>query len=107
MAQGLMALKQGYSLIEGALPSLDGEAKKAALRALSVLNRHLPQGAPSAGVQQTQIGDLMRNTMRNSLLQRLMGQGQGQGQRGGQGPGSATPGLPTPPPMPITPMPGA
>jgi hypothetical protein len=67
-----------------------------ALNALRQLSRHLPQGAPTAGVQQTQLGDVLRMIMRSALLQKLRGQ-QG-GQQGGGGPQ---------PPMPSTPLPGA
>ena len=83
-----------------------------ALRALNSLSRHVGQGgAATAGVQQTQLQDLLRNTVRNALLQRIMGQqaggpgGQGQ-DAGGPAPG-APPGAMAQAPMPSTPLPGA
>jgi hypothetical protein len=52
---------------------------------------------PAVGIQKTMIGDQLKSTIRNALLQKILG-GQG-GQGGGQG-GQA-------PPMPATPLPGS
>lgn len=110
MAQGLMMLKQAVDLIHQALPSLEAGSQphKDAIKALTSITRHLPQGAPTAGVQQTQLGDMLRNTMRNALLQRIMQQRQGA--PGAQGPpagGGQPPGGMPSQPMPSTPLPGA
>jgi hypothetical protein len=71
------------------------------LRALQSLSRHMAQGAPTAGVQQTQLKDMLRAVARNALLSNIMGQQQ---QGGGQG---APAGAMAQAPMPSTPLPGA
>lgn len=112
MAQGLMMLKQAVDIIHTALPNLEAGSKPHgdATKALTFLSRHLPQGAPTAGVQQTQLTDMLRNLQRSPLVQKIM-QGQGQaGGQGGGGPGGGQqqqqPGMPTQP-VPSTPLPGA
>lgn len=102
-ADSLMMLKQAVDLLNAALPGLGSGSKpyQAVLGALKGLTRFLPQGAPTAGVQQTQLMDLLRGTVRNALMQKLMQQGQGPG--GGAGGGGAAGGAP----MPSMPMPGA
>jgi hypothetical protein len=107
-AQGLMMLKQAVEIIQSALQNLQPGSQpwKDANGALGRLGRHLPEGAPTAGVQQTQIGDMLRNTVRNSLLQRIMQQKPNQG-GGPGGPGSPIPGMPQQAPQPATPLPGA
>lgn len=115
IASGLMLLKNAVDMIHQALPSLESGSKPYtdAINALKALSRHLPQGASTAGVQQTQLGDLMRNTARNALLQRIMAQrgGGGGGAAGGAGGagagGGAQGGMPPPQPSPSTPLPGA
>jgi hypothetical protein len=52
---------------------------------------------PAVGIQKTMIGDQLKRTIQNALLQKIMGSG-GQGQPGG-GQGGA--------PMPSTPLPGS
>jgi hypothetical protein len=108
MAQGLMMLKQAVDMIHSALPNLDAGSQphKDAVKALTSITRHLPQGAPTAGVQQTQIGDMLRNTLRNALLQKLMQQRSQPGAKPDGGPQSGTPGMPTQP-APSLPLPGA
>jgi uncharacterized phage infection (PIP) family protein YhgE len=105
MAQGLMQLKTAVDMLQTALPNLmaGSQQHKDVLNALSRLTRHLPQGAPTAGVQQTQLMDLLRNTVRNALMQKLMSQRgpPGGGRQGGGG------GQPPQPATPSTPMPGA
>ena len=89
----IMQIKQGLDLIQQALPGLPlgSEIHRDAIRAVNTLSRHMPQGLPTAGVQQTGIQNLLRNTLRNALLQRLMGQ-----QGGPQGPQPMQPSMPMP-----------
>lgn len=97
MAKGLTQLKMATDLLQAALPNLDPGSKQHTdtLKALTSLSRHLAQGAPTAGVQQTQFQDLLRGTTRNALMQRIIGQGQqggpGGGQQMAQAPAAATP----------------
>jgi hypothetical protein len=75
---------------------------KEANRAVGMLSKHLPQGAPTTGVQLTGMRDLLRQIMQNSFLPQIMKQMSQAGGGGGQGgPG------PQQPPMPSTPLPGA
>lgn len=99
MAQGLMRIKTAVDMLQSALPSLPvgGQQHRDVLRAVTTLARHLPQGAPTAGVQSTFLQDLLRMTQRNALMQKLRGGG------GGAGP----PGQGQQPPVPSTPLPGA
>jgi hypothetical protein len=111
MAQGLMMLKQAVDIIHQALPNLEAGSKphNDATKALGFISRHLPQGAPTAGLQQTQLQDMLRNTQRNPLVQKIMQQqGAGGGPGGGAGGGQQQqqPGMPTQP-LPSTPLPGA
>jgi hypothetical protein len=111
MAQGLMQLKMAVDVIQQALPNLaaGSEQHKDAVKAVQALSRHLPQGAPTAGVQQTQLSDLLRNTIRNALMQRLMMQ-RGRRPAGGMEPppgGGGDGAMPTDQqPTPSTPLPG-
>lgn len=91
-ANSLMLIKNGLDLFQQALSGLDHESPvyRDVLQSMQRVTRHLAQGAPTAGVQQTQLGDILRMVMRSALMQRLQGQ-----QRGQQ------------PPMPSTPLPGA
>lgn len=73
--------------------------------AVRKLSRHLPQGAPTQGVQLTGMRDLLRSIGQNSFLQNIMQQlsgGRGQGSQGG----SAGP-QPQMAPSPSMPLPGA
>jgi uncharacterized phage infection (PIP) family protein YhgE len=99
MAQGLMQVKTAVDMLQSALPNLASGSNqhKDVISAISRLSRHLPQGAPTAGVQQTQLQDLLRSTVRNALMQKLMSQ------RGGGGSPQDQP----QPPVPSTPLPGA
>src|SRR5262245_19350470 len=67
---------------------------KDALQAAQRLSRHLPQGAPTVGVQRTAAMDLIRAIGQSGFLQNIMGQ------RAGGAPGGQAP-------MPSTPLPGA
>ena len=111
MAQGLMQLKTAVDMLQAALPNLGTGSKQHTdcLKALQSLSKHLPQGAPTAGVQQTQLQDLLRNTIRNAMMQRLIGQQSGGGQAGGGpgGPGAPGGGGMQPSPAPSMPLPGA
>ena len=105
MANSMNMLTNAIAMIQQALPGLPagGPIHKDVVRAISSLSRHLPQGAPTVGVQQTQLQDLLRNLMKNALLSRIMQQ-----QKGGPGGEGAPEGGPGgPPPMPSTPLPGA
>jgi hypothetical protein len=100
---------QAVAMIQQALPGLPpgSPIHKDALQAATRLSRHAGQGQPTAGIQQTQLQDLLRNVMKSALLQRIMAQ---KGQQGPQpqGPqGSPLPGMAAAPPMPSTPMPGS
>jgi hypothetical protein len=99
MAHGLTQMKSAVDLLTQALQGLPAGSQqhRDVLRAVTALSRHLPQGAPGAGVQQTMLRDLLQGTMRNALLQKLMAS---RGAGGQAGPGG-------PPPAPSTPLPGA
>jgi hypothetical protein len=106
-AHSITMLMQAVSMIQQALPGLPAGSPmhRDALQAATRLSRHANQGAPTAGVQQTQLQDLLRNVVRSGFLQKIMGQmGSGQGQ---QGPGASPIQAAAAPPMPTTPMPGA
>ena len=92
-----MQIKSAIDLIQQALQGLPvgSELHRDALNAVNRLSRHMPQGTPTAGVQQTMLQNLLRATARNALLQRVMAQQGG----GGGGQGAAPP--------PSTPLPGA
>lgn len=93
-----MQVKAAIEMIQKALPDLPvgSEVHRDALNAVNRLSRHMPQGTPTAGVQQTMLQDMLRQTVRNAMLQRMMAQ------RGGAAGGGA----PNAPP-PSTPLPGA
>lgn len=106
-ANSMTLLMQAVGLIQHALPGLQAGTPmhRDALSAVTRLSRHVPAGAgqPTAGVQRTQLQDLLQNLIKNSLLSRLMTQqrpGPGAGPEGGGQPGG-------PAPMPSTPLPGA
>lgn len=93
-----MQVKAAIEMIQTALPSLPvgSEVHRDALNAVNRLSRHMPQGTPTAGIQQTMLKDMLARTVRNALMQRLMAQ------KGGAAGGGAPS---TPPPS--TPLPGA
>lgn len=94
-AAALQSVKMALDMLQAALPSLGtgSEVHRDVINAVSRLSRHMPQGIPTAGAQQGAVQDLLRNTVRNAMLQRVMAN---QGQGGGQQP------MP-----PSTPLPGA
>lgn len=100
-AFALTQIQNALGLMQQALTSLQPgtPVHRDVLRALQSLSRHMAQGAPTAGVQQTQMKDFLRNIARNALLANIMGQQQ-QGQGG-------PPGAMAQAPMPSTPLPGA
>lgn len=103
MASSLNMLTTAIGMIQQALPGLQlgTPVQQDALKALQRLSKHVPQGAPTVGVQRTHLEDLLRNIVKNALLQRIMGQRQ---QQGGAG---QPPGAMQQAPMPSTPLPGA
>lgn len=109
-ANSIVMLMQAVGMIQQALPGLQPGTPmhRDALQAASRLSRHANQGQPTAGVQQTHLQDLLRNVMRNGLLQRIMQQMGSQGPRQG-GPAGTNPiqAASAAPPMPSTPLPGA
>jgi len=108
-ADAMMKVKSGVDLITQALPSLGAGTPlyNAALKALRDLSKHLAQGGPTAGVQQTQLQDLLRGTIQRALFSKIMGQRAAQGQE--QNPNQ--PAGPSPQmaqaPMPSMALPGA
>jgi hypothetical protein len=100
MADGMEAVRTVIGLLQGALNNFQTGSKQHMdiLTALRTLSRHTSQGDSSAGVEQTQMGDIIRNIRRASMLQKIM-QSQQQGQPGGGGQPAA--------PMPSAPMPGS
>lgn len=93
-------IMQAIGMLQQALPGLPpgSPVHKDTIQSIQRVSRHLPQGAPTAGVQRTHLQDMMQNLVKNALLQRIMGQQKGQ-PGGGQGGGNA--------PMPSTPLPGS
>ena len=103
-ADGLTQLKNAIDIIQNALPLLGvgTPMHNSALNALRQLTRHVAQGGQAtAGTQQTSLMDLLRQTVRNAMLQKIM-QNQSSG---GSGPQGGPPG--GQPPNPSTPLPGA
>lgn len=97
-------LLQAVQLIQQAAMGLQpgSPLHKDANNAVGRLSRHLPQGAPTAGVQMTGMRDLLRQVMQSPLMAQLMNNQRGQG-GGGGGPAGAAPQAP----MPSMPLPGA
>ena len=108
-ASSITMVTNALGLLQQALPGLPpgSPVHRDALRALNSLSRHVGQGATTSGVQQTQLQDLLRNTVRNALLQKIMSQQSQQDQGAGtQAPGAPAGAMPQAP-MPSTPLPGA
>ena len=95
-ADSMNQLKTAVDMITKALPGLGTGTPihTAAINALRQLSRHLAQGGPTAGVQQTALMDMLRRTVQGAMLQRVMAQNQ-----------QAPPGSRAP--TPSTPLPGA
>ena len=94
-ADSLNTLRTGIGLLQQALNGFEAGSKihQDILTALRSLGRHMPQDSSTAGVEKTNLLDMIRNVGRNALLQRIMSQ-----QQGGQGGQQA--------PMPSAPQPG-
>jgi hypothetical protein len=110
MAQGLMQMKMAVDMLQTSLPNLavGSQQHKDCIKAIQNLSRHLPQGAPTAGTQQTQLMDLLRSTIRNSLLQKMMSQRGGSPGPQGAAPDAGGGGMPGgDQSTPSTPLPGA
>ena len=92
-AGALQKVNMAVDLLQQALPALGtgSEHHRAVLKAVTDLSRHMAQGQPTAGTQQTALQDMQRANRRNAIMQRVMAQ------RGGM-PGG---------PVPSTPLPGA
>jgi hypothetical protein len=100
IVQAIQTLKQaGLGLEPGSKIHSD------VFRTITQLSRHLGGAGgmgPAVGIQKTMIGDQLKRTIQNALLQKILGsKGQGgqPGQAGGGGAGGA--------PMPSTPLPGS
>lgn len=102
-ANSMSMLQNAIAMMQQALPGLGTgtPAYRDTLRALQSLSRHIAQGQPTAGLQQTQIGDLLRGVARNALLAKIMQAHRQQQEQGGGDQGGPAP------PMPSTPLPGA
>jgi len=98
-ADGMMNLQMIVSWLSKIAPSLEGTPAQAEIfRTLERLTRMISKqggGAP-LGVQQTQLGDMMRQTQQNALAQQIMGKIAGN--QAAQPPNA---------PPPSTPFPGA
>ena len=112
MAGAMNDLNTAIQLMQKAQMSLPAGSPlhKDVNSAIGRMSRHLPQGAPTEGVQLTGLRDLIRNIMQSGFLGRIMQQMRGQqgGQPGGgpdqsagPSPNMAMQGTPT------TPLPGA
>lgn len=104
-SNAMQMVMQALSMIQQALPSLQvgTPLHRDALRAVSTLSRHMPQGAPTAGVQKTHLQDMLRSVVKNALVSRIM---QSQQQQPGGGPVGGAGGSGGAP-MPSTPLPGS
>lgn len=111
-ASSMTMVMNAIGMLQSALPGLQpgSPIHKDVLKATQALSRHAAQSTPSGGVQANQLQDLLRNVVKNALLQRIMGQQkQVPGQAGGDQPSgpSPLPGAAAQAPMPSTPLPGA
>lgn len=107
-ADAMNKLLQALATIQAVQTSLPPGTPlhKDVVDAVRKLSRHLPQGAPTAGVQQTGLKDALKQVMQGSFLPMILQQLTGG--KGGQGgaDGSAGP-QPSMAPMPSMPLPGA
>ena len=100
-------IQQAVGMLQQALPGLQTGTPlhQDVLKGITRLSKHIPAGAPGAGVQQTQLQDLLKNVIKNAVLSRIMGN-QSRNHPGGpaEAPGG---GGGQQAPMPSTPLPGA
>jgi hypothetical protein len=102
-ASSMTMLQEAMARMNRALPGLMGHpAYQDVLRALQRINRHLPQGSPTLGVQRTNLQDLLQGLVKSAMLSKIAGQ-----QRPQPGASPDQPAGPAPAPMPSTPMPGS
>lgn len=98
-------VQTAIGMLSQALPGLIGSPLHSEVAGvISKLGRKVSQGSPTAGVQQTQLRDLLQQTARNALMmmqQRTPGPQDQGGPAGPMPPGAGQP------PMPSTPLPGA
>lgn len=111
-ASSMTMVTNALGMLNAAIPGLPTGSPiyKDVLKAAQSLSRHIGQTTPTAGVQATQLQDLLKNIVKNAMLQRIMGQQkQVPGQSGGDQPSapSPIPGAAAQAPMPSTPLPGA
>jgi hypothetical protein len=110
-ASSITMVTNALGMLNQAIPGLQpgSPVYRDVLRAAQMLSKHAAQGAPGAGVQATQLQDLLRNVLKNSLLARVMSQQKQQPGGGEAGPAGASPvpGASQQAPMPSTPLPGA
>lgn len=110
-ASSMTMIMNALAMLQQAMPGLapGTPVHRDVVRAVQSISRHAPQSTPTAGVQSTQLQDLLRNIVKSALLQRIMSQGQrqpGGGEGSPAGP-SPLPGAAAQAPMPSTPLPGA
>jgi hypothetical protein len=101
MNQLLQAIQMIQQAVQGLQPGTP--LHRDALKAATSLSRHLPQGAPTAGVQMTGMRDLLRQIMQSPMMAQVMQQLRGSGAQQGESAGGA----PNLAPMPSMPLPGA
>lgn len=115
-ASAMTMVINALGMLQQALPGLQvgTPIHRDVLKGIQSISRHAPQSTPTAGVQATQLQDLLRNVVKNALLQRIMSQQRPQQPGGVGGGGSDQPGGPSPlpgaaaqAPMPSTALPGA
>ena len=108
-ASSMTMLMQAIGMMQNALPGLQPgtPVQQDALKAIQRLSRHVPQGAPGVGQQKTHLEDLLKNLVKNALLQKLMGQQQQKQPGGGSGQPGGLPGAMAQAPAPSTPLPGS
>jgi hypothetical protein len=106
-ADSMNLLQTAIGLIQQAAMGLQpgSPLHRDALQSASRLSRHLGGAAgmaPGAGIQKTSLGDQLKRTVQQMMLQRIMAQKGGAGGAGGGGGGGQPPA-----PMPSTPLPGS
>jgi hypothetical protein len=108
-ASSISLVQHAIGLLSKALPGLQPGTpiQQDVLKATQRLSKHVSQGAPSAGLQRTQLMDMLGSLAKNFILQNIMGQQSQQGGGAAPGPGAGAGGGGAQPPMPSTPLPGS